>query len=143
MYIEGAFGTAFHFTSHCAATCRRHIARLRATDRMMPDAPARASFEQLAVPLLSALLNHAFWLTRNEAEAEDLTQEALAKALRAFDTFAAGTIGTVKIAGALTLKRGCFASCATRFSARVPPSQRQERAFLATMKSWKTRSVPA
>ena len=51
----------------------------------------RTTFEQLAVPLLPSLMNHAFWLTRNEAEAEDLAQEALTKALRAYDSFAEGT----------------------------------------------------
>jgi RNA polymerase sigma factor (sigma-70 family) len=57
----------------------------------MISAPVRASFEHLAIPLLPSLLNHAFWLTRNQAEAEDLAQEALAKALRAFDSFSEGT----------------------------------------------------
>jgi len=50
-----------------------------------------ASFEQLALPLLPSLLRHALWLTQNEAEAEDLAQEALSKALRAFDSFTPGT----------------------------------------------------
>ena len=50
-----------------------------------------ASFEQLALPLLPSLLRHALWLTQNEAEAEDLAQETLSKALRAFDSFAPGT----------------------------------------------------
>ena len=50
-----------------------------------------ASFEQLAIPLLPALLRHALWLTQNEAEAEDLAQESLSKALRAFDSFTPGT----------------------------------------------------
>lgn len=57
----------------------------------MHDPPTAESFEQLAVPLLPALLRHALWLTQNEAEAEDLAQEALSKALRAFDSFAPGT----------------------------------------------------
>jgi len=50
-----------------------------------------ASFEQLAIPLLPALLRHALWLTQNQAEAEDLAQESLSKALRAFDSFTQGT----------------------------------------------------
>lgn len=50
-----------------------------------------ANFEQLALPLLSGLYNHAFWLTRNHAEAEDLVQETCSKALRAFDSFQEGT----------------------------------------------------
>lgn len=50
-----------------------------------------ASFEELALPLLPSLYSHAFWLSRNHAEAEDLMQEAISKALRAFDSFQPGT----------------------------------------------------
>ncbi len=51
----------------------------------------RADFEQLALPLFASLYNHAFWLTRNQAEAEDLVQETFSKSLRAFDSFQPGT----------------------------------------------------
>jgi RNA polymerase sigma-70 factor (ECF subfamily) len=51
--------------------------RARTTDR----------FHDLAVPLLGSLYNHAHWLVRDAAEAEDLVQETLTKALRAFDSF--------------------------------------------------------
>ena len=58
----------------------------------MPSAITRsADFEQLALPLFASLYNHAYWLTRNQAEAEDLVQETFSKALRAFDTFQSGT----------------------------------------------------
>ena len=58
----------------------------------MPSAATRsADFEQLALPLFASLYNHAFWLTRNQAEAEDLVQETFSKALRAFDSFQPGT----------------------------------------------------
>jgi RNA polymerase sigma-70 factor (ECF subfamily) len=50
-----------------------------------------ADFEPLALPLFASLYNHAFWLTRNPAEAEDLVQETFSKALRAFDSFEPGT----------------------------------------------------
>jgi len=53
----------------------------------MSSAAHSAVFEQLALPLLPSLYNHAFWLTRNHAEAEDLVQETLSKAFRAFDSF--------------------------------------------------------
>jgi len=60
--------------------------------RTMPSATKRsAEFEKLALPLFAALYNHAFWLTRNQAEAEDLVQETFSKALRAFDSFQPGT----------------------------------------------------
>jgi RNA polymerase sigma factor (sigma-70 family) len=58
----------------------------------MPSAAAHsAAFEELALPLLPSLYNHAFWLTRNHAEAEDLVQETFSKALRAFDSFQPNT----------------------------------------------------
>ena len=57
----------------------------------MVSASRSADFEQLALPLLSSLYNHAFWLARNHAEAEDLVQETFSKALRAFDSFQADT----------------------------------------------------
>ena len=58
---------------------------------MSSAAANSAAFEQLALPLLPSLYNHAFWLTRDHAEAEDLVQETFSKALRAFDSFQAGT----------------------------------------------------
>jgi RNA polymerase sigma factor (sigma-70 family) len=66
--------------------------RLAEALRTMASATTRsADFEQLALPLFASLYNHAFWLTRNQAEAEDLVQETFSKALRAFDTFQPGT----------------------------------------------------
>ncbi len=50
-----------------------------------------AEFERLALPLVPSLYNHASWLTRNHAEAEDLVQETFSKALRAFDSFEEST----------------------------------------------------
>jgi RNA polymerase sigma factor (sigma-70 family) len=58
---------------------------------MSSAATRSAAFEQLALPLFASLYNHAFWLTRNHAEAEDLVQETFSKALRAFDSFQSGT----------------------------------------------------
>ena len=64
----------------------------RSAQQLLMHSPlATESFEQLAIPLLPSLLRHALWLTQNEAEAEDLAQEALSKALRAFDSFTPGT----------------------------------------------------
>jgi RNA polymerase sigma factor (sigma-70 family) len=53
----------------------------------MPSSVPSPVFEQLALPLLPALYSHAYWLSRNHAEAEDLVQETIAKSLRAFDSF--------------------------------------------------------
>ncbi len=57
----------------------------------MSSAATSASFEQLTLPVLPSLYSHAFWLCRNHADAEDLVQETIVKALRAFDSFHAGT----------------------------------------------------
>jgi RNA polymerase sigma-70 factor (ECF subfamily) len=71
-----------------AASPRPHNLRLTEALRIMPSAINRsAAFEQLALPLFASLYNHAHWLTRNQAEAEDLVQETFTKALRAFDSF--------------------------------------------------------
>jgi RNA polymerase sigma-70 factor (ECF subfamily) len=58
----------------------------------MPSATTQyANFEELALPLLVSLYNHAFWLARNPTDAEDIVQETFSKALRAFDTFQPST----------------------------------------------------
>ena len=49
------------------------------------------SFEALAMPLFAPLYNFAHWLTQNREEAEDLVQEAYAKALKGFASFSPGT----------------------------------------------------
>src|ERR1700730_7003641 len=56
-----------------------------------PPTSRSADFEHLALPLFGSLYNHAFWLTRNQADAEDLVQETFSKSLRAFDSFQPGT----------------------------------------------------
>jgi RNA polymerase sigma-70 factor, ECF subfamily len=48
-------------------------------------------FEDLALPLLPALYNVAYWLTRNASDAEDLVQETFLKSLRGFAGFEAGS----------------------------------------------------
>ncbi|HMF62468.1 MAG TPA: sigma-70 family RNA polymerase sigma factor [Edaphobacter sp.] len=48
-------------------------------------------FEDLTLPLLPALYNVAYWLTRNPTDAEDLVQETLLKSLRGFAGFEAGS----------------------------------------------------
>ena len=48
-------------------------------------------FEGLAMPLLDALYNFARWLSRDQAEAEDLVQETFFKGLRGFDSFTPGS----------------------------------------------------
>jgi RNA polymerase sigma factor (sigma-70 family) len=69
----------------------RNLRPAEALRTMSPATTRSADFEQLALPLFPSLYNHAFWLTRNQAEAEDLVQETFTKALRAFGTFQPGT----------------------------------------------------
>ncbi len=58
---------------------------------MVAPPPRHAPFDELALPQFASLYNHARWLTRDDSEAEDLVQETLTKALRAFDSFQQGT----------------------------------------------------
>jgi RNA polymerase sigma-70 factor (ECF subfamily) len=60
--------------------------------RAARESTAQSSvFEELALPLVPALYNVAFWLARNDRDAEDLVQETFLKALRGFGSFQQGT----------------------------------------------------
>jgi RNA polymerase sigma-70 factor (ECF subfamily) len=60
--------------------------------RAVPESGIETSaFEDLALPLLPALYNVAFWLARNARDAEDLVQETFLKALRGFTVFEPGS----------------------------------------------------
>jgi RNA polymerase sigma factor (sigma-70 family) len=48
---------------------------------------SRAQFEAQALPHLDAAYNLARWLTRSETDAEDIVQDAMLRAFRAFDGF--------------------------------------------------------
>src|SRR5215467_5770733 len=50
-----------------------------------------AHFEAEAMPHTASLFRIALWLTRDQAEAEDLVQETLTEALASFHRFAQGT----------------------------------------------------
>jgi RNA polymerase sigma-70 factor (ECF subfamily) len=54
------------------------------------DPQERARFEAVVLPHLDAAHNLARWLTRREAEAEDLAQEAVLRAFRFFGGFRGG-----------------------------------------------------
>ncbi len=45
---------------------------------------SRRDFEQVVVPHLDAAFNYARWLTKNDADAEDVMQDAAIRALRFF-----------------------------------------------------------
>jgi RNA polymerase sigma-70 factor, ECF subfamily len=42
------------------------------------------SFEEVVLPHLDAAFNYARWLTKNDADAEDVVQDAYLRALRFF-----------------------------------------------------------
>jgi RNA polymerase sigma-70 factor (ECF subfamily) len=85
----------FHTEGQFVDAVPRHAGALHSTYSealcTMSSAASSASFEQLALPLLPSLYSHAFWLSRNHAEAEDLVQETISKALHAIDSFQVGT----------------------------------------------------
>ena len=66
----------------------------------------RGRFEAQVVPHLDAAYRYARWLTRSPAEADDLTQEALLRAFRGFDTLRAADAR----AWLLTIVRNCYAT---------------------------------
>src|SRR6202158_5247279 len=47
----------------------------------------RQSFEEIVLPHLDAAFNYARWLTRSEADAEDIVQDAYMRAFRFFSSF--------------------------------------------------------
>lgn len=75
-----------------ATSLEPRILRQTEAHRTMPSTTTQsATFEELALPLLVSLYNHAFWLAGNRAEAEDIVQETFFKSLRAFDSFQPST----------------------------------------------------
>jgi RNA polymerase sigma-70 factor (ECF subfamily) len=54
------------------------------------DGEDRARFEAVVLPHLDAAFNLARWLLRSRSDAEDVAQEALLRAFRAFATYRAG-----------------------------------------------------
>ncbi len=47
----------------------------------------RRSFEEIVLPHLDAAFNYARWLSRNDADAEDVVQDAYVRAFRFFSSF--------------------------------------------------------
>ena len=58
----------------------------------MLDTETRERFEQAVLPHLDAAYSLARWLTRNDQDAEDVTQEACLRAFRFFDGYQGGNM---------------------------------------------------
>src|SRR5215469_14889096 len=71
-------------------------------------------FEQVVLPHLDAAYNLARWLVRSPADADDIVQEAMMRAYRAFDDVKGGDVKP----WLLTIVRNCFFSAARRAKER-------------------------
>ena len=78
-------------------------------------------FEAEALPHLDAAYNFARWLTRSEADAEDIVQEAMLRAFKGFGGFRGENIKP----WLLTIVRNCWLSRA-RGAKRMPTSSEEE-----------------
>jgi RNA polymerase sigma-70 factor, ECF subfamily len=58
----------------------------------VPDTARRERFEQTVLPHLDAAYNLARWLTRNDQDAQDVTQEARLRAFLFFDGYQGGNM---------------------------------------------------
>ena len=58
----------------------------------MPETARRERFEQAVLPHLDAAYSLARWLTRNDEDAQDVTQEACLRAFRFFDGYQGGNV---------------------------------------------------
>src|SRR3954452_2448824 len=74
--------------------------------------PTRA-FEDTVLPHLDAAFNYARWLTRNDADAEDVVQDACVRAMRYFSTLRDSDAR----AWLFTIVRNTWFSRLSRFSA--------------------------
>ena len=85
----------------------------------MPETARRERFEQTVLPHLDAAYNLARWLTRNEQDAQDVTQEAFLRAFRFFDGYQGGNMR----AWLLTIVRN---TCYTWLHKNRPPESAVE-----------------
>jgi RNA polymerase sigma factor (sigma-70 family) len=58
----------------------------------VPETARRERFEQIVLPHLDAAYSLARWMTRNDQDAQDVTQEACLRAFRFFDGYHGGNM---------------------------------------------------
>ena len=85
----------------------------------MQGTASRERFEQAVLPHLDAAYNLARWLTRNDEDAQDVTQESFLRAFRFFDGYQGGNMR----AWLLTIVRN---TCYTWLHQNRPPEQAVE-----------------
>jgi RNA polymerase sigma-70 factor (ECF subfamily) len=85
----------------------------------VPDTATRERFEQAVLPHLDAAYNLARWLTRNDQDAQDVTQESFLRAFRFFDGYQGGNMR----AWLLTIVRN---TCYTWLRQNRPPASAVE-----------------
>lgn len=78
----------------------------------------RRQFETLALPHLDAALSLARWLARSQADAEDIVQEAMLRAFRAFDSASVGQMRP----WLMRIVRNCFHDHRAK-AARLAPDE--------------------
>jgi RNA polymerase sigma-70 factor (ECF subfamily) len=83
----------------------------------------RRRFEAHALPHLDAAYNLARWLSRSPADADDIVQDAMLRAFRAFDGFRGGDAK----AWILTIVRNCWRSAGTARKRRGHTSLEDEK----------------
>lgn len=90
----GGNSTLGHLTSSGNQTeqTERPISQNKVLDILFRDKKALAEeFDRVAIPHLSYIYTAAFYLTKNEQEAEDLAQDTYVRAFRFFQKFEPGT----------------------------------------------------
>jgi RNA polymerase sigma-70 factor (ECF subfamily) len=85
----------------------------------VPRAAIRERFEQAVLPHLDAAYSLARWLTRNDQDAQDVTQESFMRAFRFFDGYQGGNMR----AWLLTIVRN---TCYTWLRQNQPPDSSVE-----------------
>ena len=84
----------------------------------------RTEFEALALPHLDAAYSLARWLARSPADAEDIVQDAMLRAFRAFE----GARGETVRPWLMAIVRNCFHDHLARAKRREPTSERLDEA---------------